>query len=200
MNQISKTRLLASISLLAILVTTVFAAYPVQAAQASVRTVQLTIDNRATSAISLTLSGPYQYSMSVAGGTTQSFTVNRGTYTYTLKGCGMTVKDEFELKQNTILINPVCGGKVRTIPADRSKIDLSNAIRVVPVTIESELTYKAIVILTGPSTYVFTLKPGQELDVTIGKGLYDVRYFACGVNVKRQFQAYKNAVLKIYCP
>jgi hypothetical protein len=200
MKHISKTRLLASISLLAILLTTVFAAYPTQAAQASVRTVQLTIDNRATSGISLNLSGPYQYYMTVAAGSIQSYTINRGTYNYTIKGCGMTVKNKVELNQDTLLINPVCGGRVRTIPADRSKIDLSNVIRVVPVTVESELTYKTFVILTGPSTYVFTLKPGQELDFTIGKGLYDVRYYACGVNVKHQFQAYKNATLKLYCP
>lgn len=200
MNSTLKTRLLIAISLAAILLTTVFAAYPAQTAQASTRTMTLTIENRSSSGISLRLSGPYQYYMEVASGKTQSFTINRGTYNYTLKGCGMTVKNSIELIRDTIMINPVCGARVRTIPADRSKIDLSNDIRVVPVTVESELTIKTFVILTGPSTYVFTLKPNQELDVTIGKGTYKVTYYACGVNVKRQFEAYKDATLKLYCP
>ncbi len=200
MNSSLKTRLLITISLAAILLATVFAAYPVQTAQASTRTITLTIDNRSSSGISLRLSGPYQYYMEVASGKSQSFTINRGTYDYTIKGCGMTVKNSIELKSDTIMINPVCGARIRTVPADRSKIDLSDDIRVVPVTVESQLTYKTFVILTGPSTYVFTLKPDQELDVTIGKGDYDVRYFACGVNIKRQFQAYKDAKLKLYCP
>jgi hypothetical protein len=200
MNITKKTRLLISISLAAILLAAVFAAYPAQPAQASTRTITLTIDNRNSSGITLILSGPYRYNLAVAGETSESFTINHGTYKYTIKGCGMTVKNEIELKRDTIMINPVCGGKIRTIPADRSKIDLSNDIRVVPVRITSELTYKTFVILTGPSTYVFTLKPDQELNVTIGKGLYEVRYYACGVNIKRQFQAYKNAKLRLYCP
>jgi hypothetical protein len=138
--------------------------------------------------------------MQIAGETSQSFTINRGTYNYTLKGCGMTVKKTIELYSDTIMINPVCGGKIRSIPADRSKIDLSKDIKVVPVAITSNLTYKTFVIFTGPSTYVFTLKPDQKLNVTIGKGVYDVRYYACGVNIKRQFQAYKNAKFYLNCP
>ncbi len=193
-------RLLTIIGLTAILLSTVFAAFQVMPAQASTRTVTLTIDNRSSSGISLSLTGPYRYYLTVAAGSTQSFTINSGEYDYTIRGCGMTVKNEIELKRNTIMINPVCGGRIRTIPADPSKIDLSNDIRVVPVTITSELNYKTFVIFTGPSTYVFTLKPDQELDVTIGKGVYEVRYYACGVNIKREFQAYKNATYYMRCP
>jgi hypothetical protein len=200
MNNRTTIRLLAAISLVAILLAVVFAAFQAMPAQASVRTVKLTIDNRANSGISLSLSGPGAYYFQVAKETKQSFTVNQGVYKYTIKGCGMTVKNELDLSQDTILINPVCGGSIRTIPKDLSKIDLSADIKVVPVTVSSELTYKTFVILTGPSTYVFTLKPDQDLAVTIGRGTYTVRYYACGVNVKKEFQAQKNTTLHLRCP
>jgi hypothetical protein len=200
MNKSNTTRLLASISLVAILLAVVFAAFQALPAQAGVRTVTLTIDNRAPSGISLYLTGPGRYYLQVPKETRQSFTVNQGKYEYTIKGCGMTVKNELDLSQDTILINPVCGGNIHVIPKDLSKIDLSADIKVVPVTISSELAYKTFVILTGPSTYVFTLKPNQDLAVTIGRGAYKVRYYACGVNVKKVFQAQKNTTLTLRCP
>ena len=200
MNKNSSTRLLATLTLIAILSASFLALIQVQPAQASVRTVTLTIDNRSTSGLSLWLTGDYRYSLSTPSKTKQAYTINQGKYDYTLKGCGMTVKGKLELKQDTLMINPVCGAKVRTVPADRSKISLGEKLNVTPVTIESELTYQTFVVLTGPSPYVFTLKPGQELDVTIGKGTYTATYYACGVNVKKSFEAYKNAKLYLRCP
>ena len=200
MKKRNTTRLLAAISLIAIVLAVVFAAFRALPAQASVRTITLTIDNRANSGISLYLTGPGTYYLQVPKETRTSYTVNQGEYKYTIKGCGMTVKSELDLSQDTILINPVCGGNIRVIPKDLSKIDLSAEIKVVPVTITSELTYKTFVILTGPSTYVFTLKPDQDLAVTIGRGTYTVRYYACGVNIKKTFQAQKNTTLTLRCP
>lgn len=192
-------RILASLTLAALLLitTTAFQAPP---AQAELRTVTLTIDNRATSAISLSLVGPAKYTLAVPGETIKSYTINQGKYTYTIKGCGMTAKSSLNLSRDTLLINPVCGGKVNTIPKDASKIDLSTVIKVVPVTLSSELDQKTIVIMTGPSPYVFTMASDQEKAVTIGRGTYTVRYFACGVNVKRTFQAVKGATLYLRCP
>lgn len=195
-----KNRLATMVCLIALVFTGVFAAIPARPAQAAVRTVTLTIDNRTTSPMSLRLEGDSNYYLTVADKTTQSYTINRGSYDYTLKGCGMTTKGELELKSDTIMINPVCGGNVRAVPKDKSKINLGALLKVVPVTITSELDYQTLVTMMGPSTYVFTPKPDQDLKVTIGKGVYTVRYYACGVNIKQTFQAYKGATLYLRCP
>lgn len=200
MKQSSTFRWVVSLTLAAVLLVTAAAAFQVQPAQASLRTVTLTVDNRAPGEISLSLTGPASYFLKVAGETRKAFTVNQGIYDYTIRGCGMTAKSTLDLTRDTILINPVCGGSIRTIPADNSKIDLSAVIKVVPVKISSELENKTIVIMTGPSTYVFTMAADQEKAVTIGRGTYTVRYYACGVNLKKSFQAYKGAKLFLRCP
>jgi len=192
-------RMLAMLTLAALLLVT-STAFQVQPAQAALRTVTLTIDNRAPSGISLALVGPAKYYLTVAGESKKAFTVNQGQYTYTIRGCGMTSKSTLDLSRDTLLINPVCGGSIRTIPNDKSKIDLSAVIKVVPVTISSELENNTIVVMTGPSPYVFTMASDQEKAVTIGRGTYTVRYFACGVNLKRTFQAVKGATLYLRCP
>ena len=200
MNKFTTTRLFASISLIAILLSLFLAAVQVGPAQASVRTVTLKIDNRATSGISIYLEGTYRYYLQIAGKSTQSFTINQGSYNYTIKGCGMTAKSKVNLSGDTLMINPVCGGNVRSIPKVGSKINLGAVLKVVPVTVSSKLDYKTYVVLTGPSTYVFTLGPGQNLDVTIAKGTFNVRYYACGVFINREFTANKNSTLYLRCP
>jgi hypothetical protein len=194
------TRTIAVISLVSIFISLFLAAYQALPVQASTRTVTLTIDNRANSGITLHLKGTYQYYLQVAGESRQSFTINQGKYNYTLKGCGMTAKATLDLTSDTILINPVCGGNVPSIPKVTTKINLGAILKVVPVTISNDLDYKTMVVMTGPSTYVFTLASGQDLPVTIAKGKYTVSYYACGVNTKQEFQAYKNRTLTLDCP
>ncbi len=200
MNKLATKPILTTLLLAALVISLVVATIPLGAAQASPGSISLTIDNRATSGISLALQGPGVYMLKVGGEASQVYKVLHGIYSYTLKGCGMTVTGKLTLTQDTTLINPVCGGNVRAIPKDPSKVNLGSLLKVVPVKISSDLKYQVQVILTGPSTYVFTLKPEQDLAVTIGKGTYQVSYYACGVNVKHSFLAYKNARLNIDCP
>ncbi len=200
MNRLTARPILTSLLLTALVISLLVATIPPGAAQASPGSINLTIDNRATSGISLALQGPGVYTLKVGGESSQVFKVLHGIYSYTLKGCGMTVTGKLSLTQDTTLINPICGGNVKAIPKDPSKVNLGALLKVVPVKISSELDYSVQVILTGPSTYVFTLKPDQNLAVTIGKGAYQVKYYACGVNVKQSFLAYKNAKLILDCP
>lgn len=195
-----KLRLLAGLTLTAILLVSIFAAIPTGHVQAAARMVNLTIDNRANNSITLSLRGPYQYQLKVSGKSSETFRVMTGNYEYTVQGCGMSGTSKLAITQDMRLINPICGGNVRTIPKDSSKVNIGASIRVVPVTISNDLGYRATVILTGPYTYVFTLKSDQDLKVTIGKGDYNVRYYACGTFINRSFQAYKNAKYILRCP
>lgn len=200
MNQNQKPNMLAGLSLIIILAIAILAAIPSQDVLAASRMVELTVDNRANNGITLYLEGPYRYTLKVAGKSTEEFKVNTGTYKYTILGCGMSGQNTLSITGNTLLINPVCGGNVRTVPKDSSKVNIGVQIKVVPVTISNDLNYRATIILTGPHTYVLTLNSDQDLKVTIGKGVYNVRYYACGVFINREFNAYKNATLNLHCP
>jgi roadblock/LC7 domain-containing protein len=54
--------------------------------------------------------------------------------------------------------------------------------------------------MTGPSTYVFTLKTDAKKNYSVAKGDYKVKVYACGGVFTRNFTADKNAKLKIICP
>lgn len=198
----SKTKLtstLLNLSLIAVLLAVAIGALQFSPAQASQGSVTLTIDNRSSSRVTLTLRGPAYYFFKVDSEDLQKFSVLRGTYSFVLTGCGMRTTGTLYLKQDTNMINPVCGGKVRTAPKDNSKIDLGARLKVVPVTISSDLEITTKVVLTGPSTYVFFLRPGEDREVTIGRGVYNVNYFACGVILNREFTALKNSVWTLTC-
>ena len=76
----------------------------------------------------------------------------------------------------------------------------TNTIKIVKVTVKNEAESKALAILTGPSTYVFSLNKDVSKDYTIAKGDYEVQYFACGKYGVKEFSAYYNGVLKLKCP
>lgn len=186
------------VSIIAVLLLSAVAPSFTPRAQASSGYVQLIIENRTTSPLKLRLEGPALYRFQVAGGDLMTTRVLKGTYDYTISGCGMTVRGEFSLLSRTKLILPVCGARLRVV--QDPKVDLSDILKVVPVKISNDLNNKVIVIMTGPSTYVFTMKADQDLLVTIGKGKYTVKYTACGVAVTRTWVADKNSVLNIRCP
>ena len=199
----SKTKLtstLLNLGLIAALLAVAIGALQASPVQASQGSVTLTIDNRSSTGLTLTLRGPAYYFFKVASGDLHKYSVLRGTYSYVLTGCGMRTTGTLVIQQDTKMINPVCGGNVRAAPKDNSKVDLGAKVKVVPVTISSDLPLTTKVVLTGPSTYDFFIKPDQDLEVTIGRGVYNVNYYACGVIVNREFEVQKDNVLILSCP
>ncbi len=162
--------------------------------------VRLTIQNRSLKGISLRLSGPAYYFFSVPGEETSVFTVARGTYKYTLYGCGSTSTAKLDMSRQKILVMPICGGAATYTQKHPNTIDLSKTLKVVLVTIENKSTTNMLAIFTGASTYVFSLKKNQSKDVSIARGDYKIKYYACGTVTTRSFYANKGSSLTLRCP
>jgi hypothetical protein len=95
---------------------------------------------------------------------------------------------------------PVCGGRATSETNAAGTFDISSEIKIVKVSIENEASTRALVIMTGPTTYVFTFEEDEEKDYTIAKGDYQVQTFACGRVGLRNFSAFKGKTLVLDCP
>jgi len=162
--------------------------------------IALRVDNYSTSYAYLWLNGPAFYYMAVKPGESKTFTVMRGEYFKDVSYCGARDSSIVDLTKHTRLIMPVCGANSRQSPNSPHVVNITNTIKIVKVTVTNDAESKVLAILTGPSTYVFSLDKGVSKDYTIAKGDYEVQYFACGKYGVREFSAYHNSVLKLKCP
>lgn len=193
----SKIKILLFASLALALALSVFLPMGVQAKSDLIR---LTINNRNTSPMYLRLNGPTFYYLSVEDETRTSFTIERGEYDYSLTACGATTTGTLDLSNNKILVMPVCGGNAGKSSQNPEKIDLSTEHKLVRVKVENETTGRALVILTGPATYVFSLDKEKTYTYTVVRGEYDVKYYACSDYATRKWTAQKDKELIIDCP
>jgi hypothetical protein len=198
MRKVWNLRSLALIGMLVVILLS--AAAPVMTVRAEVDQVRLKVDNRNSKQITLQLNGPAYYYFKIAGEEKMTFAVNRGVYKYILTGCGMRTSGSLDLSVNKMLIMPVCGGSASNQTRDPNRIDLGKALKVVNVKIENLTEGNSQIVMTGPSTYVFTLKTDATKNVSLAKGEYLVKVYACGTVFSRKFTADKNAKLKIRCP
>jgi len=163
--------------------------------------IRLTIKNKNSSPVSMKLEGPGYYYFSVQAESTAVFTVERGAYTSTIYACGATTRDnDIDLSRQKTLVMPICGGNAGPTAQKVTKVDLSQFVKVVPVTLENDSNTNMIMILTGPSTYVFSFKKGESKDYTIVRGEYDLKYYACGTYKTRTWYVHKGSELTLECP
>jgi hypothetical protein len=185
----------------AALITTAAAPSPVRgnvAARAEV--VRLTVENRSSGSLYVWLTGPTVYYFEIKSGETEVFAISRGEYTYRFRACGDTVDGTLDMSTQRKLVMPVCGGRATSEAKAAGTVDISSQIKIVKVSIENDASTRALVIMTGPTTYVFTFERGEEKDYTIAKGDYKVQTFACGRVGTRNFTAYKGKTLVLACP
>lgn len=168
--------------------------------QAKSDLIRLTINNRNTDPMYLRLTGPTFYYLSVEDETRTSFTIERGEYDYSLTACGATTTGTLDLSSNKILVMPICGGNAGASSKDPDKVDLSVEHKLVRVSVENETSGRALVILTGPTTYVFSLDKDKTYTYTVIRGEYDVQYYACSRYATRNWTAQKDHKLIINCP
>lgn len=162
--------------------------------------VGLTVENRSSGYVYLWLEGPSFYYLVVKPGETKVYTVMRGEYFQTVRACGDTASSIVDVSKQTRMIMPVCGANAKQAGTSPYVVDLSKVIKIVKVTVKNEADTRMLAILTGPSTYVFTLNKGESRDYTIAKGEYTVQYFACGWYGYKNFTAYHGSSLEISCP
>lgn len=197
----NKGRIIQSLVLLGMLaVLLVSAALPMASAAAQVDQVRLRVDNRNSKQITIQLNGPAYYYLKVEGKEKETFAINRGVYKYIMTGCGMRTTGSLDLTVNKTLVMPVCGGSASNQTRDPNRIDLGKVLKVVNIKVENLTEGYSMIILTGPSTYVFSLKTDVSKNYSVAKGEYDVKVYACGTSFTRKFVAEKDAKLKIRCP
>jgi hypothetical protein len=168
--------------------------------QAKSELIRLTINNRNTNPMYLRLTGSSFYYLSVEDETRTNFTIERGEYDYSLTACGATTTGTLDLSNNKTLVMPICGGNAGASSKDSDKVDLSVEHKLVRVSVENETSGRALVILTGPTTYVFSLDKDKTYTYTVVRGEYDVQYYACGRYATRTWTAQKDHKLIIDCP
>jgi hypothetical protein len=206
MNNRLSWRILLIVGISAVLLLTAAAPFPVRATGTTLLAtsdlVRLTVDNRTEGTLSIILLGDDTvYRLIVGPGDIGMYTVQRGTYEKWVTACGTTVKEEdFEITRHTRMIMPICGANANQAERSGSAIDLSDLIKIVPITIENNSNTNMLAILVGPATYVFSLKKDAENDYTVARGTYSVKYYACGRSATRSFHADKNKVLELKCP
>lgn len=162
--------------------------------------VALKIQNDSSGYAYLWLQGPTFYYFAVRPGETMTYTIQRGEYFQDLSYCGATDSSIVDLSKHTKLVMPVCGANTRQSPASPHVVDVTNTLKIVKVSLKNEADSRVLAILTGPSTYVFSLDRDATSEYTIAKGDYEVQYFACGAYAEREWSAYHNGVLKFKCP
>ena len=162
--------------------------------------VALKIQNGSSSYAYIWLEGPTFYYFAVKPGETKTYTVQRGEYFKEISYCGATDSSIIDLSLHTKLVLPVCGANTRQSPTSPHVVDITNTLKIVKVTLTNEADSRVLAILTGPSTYVFSLDKGSTKDYTIAKGDYEVQYFACGAYSEKEWSAYHKGVLKFKCP
>ncbi|MES0359299.1 MAG: hypothetical protein ABUK20_00165 [Anaerolineales bacterium] len=162
--------------------------------------IALRVDNYSTSYAYLWLDGPAFYYLVVKPGESKTFTVMRGEYAKDVSYCGAQDSSIIDLTKHTRLVMPVCGANSRQSPNSPHVVNITNTIKIVKVTVKNDADSKVLAILTGPSTYVFSLNKEVSKDYTIAKGDYEVQYYACGKYDVKEFSAYHNGVLKLKCP
>jgi len=204
MNSKKSLRILILINLLIFILMTAAVPHPQSASFASTNEksdlIAFKVQNDSTSNAYLWLDGPAFYYLVVKPGETKNFTVMRGEYFKDVSYCGARDSSIIDLTIHTKLIMPVCGANSRQSPSSPHVVNITNTIKIVKVTVTNDSESKVLAILTGTSTYVFSLNKGVSQDYTIAKGDYEVQYFACGKYGVREFSAFHNGVLKLKCP
>lgn len=161
--------------------------------------VRLTIKNNSDRDAWLQLSGPAYYYLHAKAGATAVYTPNSGEYEYTLFHCGTFVEGEIDLtKQRTIDV-PDCGSRAHYGPQDASFIDAGDMLDLVRVTIKNETGLNSLLILDGPSVFVFSFGVGDHNTYTIPGGKYDYILYSCGNVIGGVYDAWWNKNLKLDC-
>ncbi|HJW89420.1 MAG TPA: hypothetical protein VJ436_02140 [Anaerolineales bacterium] len=162
--------------------------------------VRLTVENNSSGPLYIWLTGSSFYYFYVNSEKSANFSVTRGLYSYRFRACGDTVTGTLDMATQRRIVMPVCGGRANSEARAAGTFDISSQIKIVKVHFDNQSGGNLWAILTGPTTYVFTFKAGEEKDYTIAKGDYTVKIYACGRVGTRNFSAFKGKTLELTCP
>ena len=177
------------------------AAVPQADTQAASPLMRLIIENNSDQFVSLRLTGPANYYMSAVGGSTATYTPERGEYSYTLYSCGAYVHGEIDLTKHMVTYKvPPCGTKVFTGPGATAVVDGGRELRLVKVTFNNETDHNIVIVFSGTSSLAFFFYDGASKNYTIPKGDYSYEIYGCGPIRHGTMYAHANKVKDLTCP
>lgn len=163
--------------------------------------VRLTINNTSERDIWYKLNGPAYYYLYVKAGETKSYTPQRGVYDYTLYACGTFVKGELDLTNQKVINVPECGMKSHYGPQDQENIeDAGKMLNLVNVTFQNDTGRYMLLILEGPSVFVFQFNADQDKEYTIPMGYYTYTMYGCGSTYHGTLYARYHKEKEFTCP
>jgi hypothetical protein len=129
------------------------------------KTPKLSVKNSAGTSVTLTLTGPKNYTFTVPNGKS-NFEVEQGNYTYSYSACGAEQSGKVNVKKSGANLKITCpkaksGGKAAKVTVDNRT--------------GGWITLK----LYGPQEYNFNLAPGTT-KIEVAKGKYTYTVWGCG--------------------
>lgn len=164
--------------------------------------IRLTIDNRSEKLLTVILEGSKRYLFYVNSDTEKTFTPERGEYRYTITACGVTVKGKMDLTTNKKIVMPPCSNGLGGKGNNPNRINLSEKIKLVKMSIKNETGGYIRLVLTGPNTHVWEFKTGETKKLSLARGTYTYTVYGCGgtFESRKPVKVSTNTVLSIKCP
>lgn len=192
--------LIAGLLSLSVLLVTLI---PAQAASTSQNAlIRFTFENDTDQFAAIRLEGSSSfYYLSTQAGETKAFTPARGTYDYTFYSCGTYVTGSIDLNGNHKFYVPPCGTKSKAGNYNPGYTDGGDVLKLVRIELENDTDTNLLLILEGPSTFVFTIAKDATNTYTVPKGTYSYTQYACGTVSYGTFYAIKQDKGKTFtCP
>lgn len=169
---------------LALLVTVLVLAALPTTALAKEDLVRFRVENRADRGITIRLyakdASGRAYYMRVEALTTKSMTPIRGVYDYRLTACGIMVRGIVDLTKPLTWIMPQCGDKGGPGTKAPNTQDIGRDIlKLVKIKLVNRTGEDLQIWLAGPFPFVFSINAGDSKTVSIPKGSYTFRHYAC---------------------
>lgn len=120
------------------------------------------------------------YYMQIEAQSTKNMTPQRGVYDYRLTACGIMVRGTADLTKPLTWIMPQCGDKNGPGTKAPNTQDIGKDIMpLVKIKLVNRTGSDMQIWLAGPFPYVFSIPAGGSKTVSILKGSYTWRHYAC---------------------
>ena len=160
---------------------------------------RITIVNESDKPAYLYLWGENYYYLPAGAGETKVYTPAADEYDYELISCGVKTKGTFTLSSLKRFVIPECGSKGAPQSKESRKIDAGQLVKLTLVKLLNETDGYMIVILRGPSEFVFSMDADESMDITIPKGYYEYTMYGCGTTQVGNMYAYPHTEKEFVC-
>lgn len=147
---------------------------------------QLVIKNKGSEQVKVTLIGPETYTFNANPGK-NFYQVQSGKYKFEYKACNVDKKGTIEVKKNGQIFN-----------IEKCKTKNGKGAGEISVTVKNDTSGYIRLVLTGPASYDFSLKPGSNT-IKVLKGKYQYIAYGCGATISGTVKIRRWFEWKFFC-